>query len=70
MPLDPDHPLLRPVWVRLLVVAIPTIAAAAGFATGAVALSVLFIAIGAFLFQRLVLGPAVGRRDDDDAGDA
>lgn len=67
MPLDADHPLLRPVWVRLLIVAIPLVAAAAGFANGAVALSVLFIAAGAFLFQRLILGPAVGRRDDDDS---
>lgn len=66
MPLDPDHPLLRPVWVRLLIVALPLLAAAAGFATGHVAWSVVFIAAGAFLFQVLILAPAVHRKDDDD----
>lgn len=61
---DPDHPLLRPLWVRLIVVALPFLGAAAGFANGAVAVSVLFIAGAAFLFQRLILGPALGDRQD------
>lgn len=64
--LDPDHPLLRPIWVRLLLVAIPLIAAAASFARGSVGWSLPFIAAGAWLFQRLVLAPALDRRDDDD----
>lgn len=64
--LDPDHPLLRPIWVRLLVVAIPLLAAAASFANGSVGWSLPFIALGAWLFQRLVIAPAAGRRDGDD----
>lgn len=64
--LDPDHPLLRPMWVRLLIVALPFLGAAASFANGSVGWSLPFIALGAWLFQRLVLGPGVGRRDDDE----
>lgn len=65
MPLDADHPLLRPFWVRLLIVALPLLAAAAGFATGHVFWSVVFIAAGAFLLQVLILSPAVHKPDDD-----
>lgn len=65
---DPDHPLLRPMWVRLLLVAIPLIAAAASFANGSVGWSLPFIAAGAFLFQRLVLTPGVEDGGDDEDG--
>ena len=66
MPLDTDHPVLRPVWVRLLIVALPLLAAAAGFGTGHVFWSVVFIAAGAFLFQVLILAPAIHHRDDGE----
>lgn len=64
--LDPDHPLLRPMWVRLLIVAIPFLAAAGSFATGSVGWSLPFIAAGAWLFQRLVLAPGLEDRGNDE----
>ena len=51
---------------RLLIVALPLLAAAAGFGTGHVFWSVVFIAAGAFLFQVLILAPAIHHRDDGE----
>lgn len=53
--LDPQHPRLRPLWVRCVIVAIPLLASAASFDQGSVPLGVIFGLAGAFAFRRLFL---------------
>lgn len=55
MILDPQHPLLRPLWVRILVTALPFCAAAWFFATGSVAGGAVFTILSGFVFRALFL---------------
>lgn len=55
MLLDPQNPRLKPLWVRILIVAAPLVLAAAGFDQGSVAAGVIFGLLGGFAFSRLFL---------------
>jgi hypothetical protein len=46
--LDVDHPMLRPLWVRLLIVGICTIWAAVEFVTGSPFWGMLFLGLGGY----------------------
>lgn len=58
MLIDPDAPLFRPLAVRLIAVTVPLLAAAYGFATGHIAVSVALGLAGGWLFNRLFLSAA------------
>jgi hypothetical protein len=46
--LDPDHPMFRPLWVRLLVVAVCAGAAVFEFADGSPLFGMIFAALGVY----------------------
>ncbi|MFB2531313.1 hypothetical protein ACEYYB_03150 [Paracoccus sp. p4-l81] len=62
--LNPDLPLV----LRVILVALPLLASAYGFATGSILLGVIGIAVGGWLFNRLFLlgAPADDRPIDRD----
>jgi hypothetical protein len=53
--IDFQNPLLRPLWVRILIVAVPLILSATAFATGWVFLGAGLGLVGGFVFRRLFL---------------
>ncbi|MDO5647607.1 hypothetical protein [Paracoccus sp. (in: a-proteobacteria)] len=53
--LNPDSPILRPLAVRLILVALPFCAAAYGFRSGSMLWGIIAGAVAAFLFHRLFL---------------
>ncbi|MDO5605110.1 MAG: hypothetical protein Q4G25_08120 [Paracoccus sp. (in: a-proteobacteria)] len=55
MLLDPNHRLLRPLWVRLVIVALPFLWSIFEFSQGAMVWAVLFGALGAWLFHTLIM---------------
>ncbi|MBW0157136.1 hypothetical protein OE699_05855 [Sedimentimonas flavescens] len=55
MLLDPQSPALRALWVRILIAAVPLLAAAASFRTGYVFLGAFFAIVSGWVFRRLFL---------------
>lgn len=55
--LDPDHPMLRPLWVRLLIVALCFGAAAVDFVYGSPGFGVIFGAMGVYALYMFFLAP-------------
>ncbi|MDF1620581.1 hypothetical protein [Pseudothioclava nitratireducens] len=55
MILDPQSRYLRPLWVRIAVVAVPLIAAAAAFDQGYVFVGAGLALVSGFVFRRLFL---------------
>ncbi len=53
--IDFQNPLLRPLWVRILIVAVPLILSATAFSTGWVFLGAPLGLVGGFVFRRLFL---------------
>ncbi|WP_415182708.1 hypothetical protein [Phaeovulum sp.] len=53
--IDPQHPIFRPIAVRLVAVAVPLLAGAMFFATGWVYPGAGLTIIGGFMFKRLFL---------------
>ena len=58
--LDTDHPMLRPLWVRVLIVAVCAVWAAVEFSTGSPLWGAVFLAFGGYAFWGFFLDP--GRR--------
>jgi hypothetical protein len=53
--IDFQNPLLRPVWVRILVVAVPLVLSATAFATGWVFPGAGLALLGGYVFRKLFL---------------
>ena len=60
--IDTDHPMLRPLWVRVLLVALCTGWAVFEFAGGSSFWGVLFLALGAYAAWAFFFAPAPGQR--------
>ncbi|WP_435168228.1 hypothetical protein [Falsirhodobacter sp. 1013] len=52
---DPDHPALRPLWVRLLIIGVAVGWAGVEFANGSVTWGVLFLAVGGWAVWALLI---------------
>ncbi|MFB2532765.1 hypothetical protein ACEYYB_09000 [Paracoccus sp. p4-l81] len=55
MLIDPQAPFFRPLWVRILVVAVPLVWAVVEFAAASPGFGLIFGAAGAYLFYQLFL---------------
>lgn len=60
--LDADHPMLRPLWVRVLIVAACAAWAAFEFRSGSGLWGAVFLALGVYAFWGFFLDP--GRRQE------
>ena len=62
--LDTDHPMLRPLWVRVLILAVCFGWAGVEFWSGSGMWAVLFLALGAYAFWGFFLDPGRTRQDE------
>jgi hypothetical protein len=61
--LDPDHPWLRPLWVRILVVVLACGWAVLEFVTGSPLWAMIFLGLGGYAAWVFLLDPGRGGSD-------